>query len=78
MSTADVASAADAVVRNWAEVEGRSFQTLEDDGETYLAHVTYDDQYEREAADDLNRRCRDKGLLRQTIKEMQTDKPKSE
>lgn len=77
MSTADAASAADAVVRNWAEVAGRSFQTMVDDEDTYIAHLTYDDEQDPEPGADLDQRCRDKGLIRQTIPEMQSDKPRA-
>ena len=69
MSPNEAATDAEGVVFNWAAVEGRSFQTLLDQHEIYVAYLTYDPDRQQEAADDLDRRCAEKGLIRVGITE---------
>jgi hypothetical protein len=71
MSRNEPATDAEGVVMKWAAVEGRTFQTLLDQEEIYIAHLTYDEDRQQEAADDLNRLCSDKGIKRSLITEEQ-------
>jgi len=71
MSRNEAATDAAGVVFNWAAAEGRSFQPLLDQHEIYVAHLTYDGDREREAADDLDQRCADKGLTKVGITQKQ-------
>lgn len=73
MSPNEAATDAEGVVLNWAAIDGRSFQTLLDQHEIYVAYLTYDGDREREAADDLDQRCADKGLSKVGITEKQVD-----
>ena len=78
MSSNEAATDAAGVVLNWeAAAPGRSFQTMLDQDEFYIARLSYDDEREQEAADDLDDRCSKKGLKREGITEMQVDKFKA-
>ena len=74
MRTNSASTDADGVVRNWAASAGRSYQTLHDQDELLIAKLSYQEADERVAADDLNRRCAEQGLKRETINESQVDK----
>ena len=67
MSPNEAATDAEGVVFNWSAVEGRSFQTLLDQHEIYVAYLAFDGDRQQEAADDLDRRCVEKGLRRVPI-----------
>ena len=73
MSRNEAATDAEGVVLNWATVEGRSFQTLLDQHEIYVAYLAFDGGRRQEAADDLDRRCVEKGLTRVGITEKQLE-----
>lgn len=78
MSSNRASTDAAGVVLNWAAVEGRSYQTMLDQDDFLIAQLTYDEERAKEAADDLNQRCGDRGLKRETITEMQVDKLRGE
>ena len=65
------------VVSNWSASAGRSYQTLQDQDDLLIAKLSYQEDDERAAADDLNRRCADKGIKRETINESHVDKLRS-
>ena len=65
------------VVINWSASAGRSYQTLQDQDDLLIAKLSYQEDDERAAADDLNRRCADKGIKRETINESHVDKLRS-
>ena len=62
------------VVINWSASAGRSYQTLQDQDDLLIAKLSYQEGDERAAADDLNRRCAERGLKRETINESHVDK----
>ena len=65
------------VVINWSASAGRSYQILQDQDDLVIAKLSYQEDDERAAADDLNRRCADKGIKRETINESHVDKLRS-
>lgn len=77
MRTNSASTDADGVVRNWAASSGRSYQTLHDQDDLLIAKLSYLEADERAAADDLNRRCTELGLKRETINETHVDKLRS-
>lgn len=77
MRTNSASTDADGVVRNWAASAGRSYQTLHDQDDLLVAKLRYQEDDERAAADDLNRRCAEQGLKRETINESHVDKLRS-
>ncbi len=75
----EAASDADGVVRSWEMIEGRAADTILDQHEVFIARLTYDEELEREALEDLADRCVKRGLLRERINEMQlADKLRAE
>lgn len=62
------------VVINWSASVGRSYQILQDQDDLLIAKLSYQEDDERAAADDLNRRCAAKGIKRETINESHVDK----
>ena len=62
------------VVVNWTASAGRSYQILQDQDDLVIAKLSYQKADERAAADDLNRRCTEQGLKRETINESHVDK----
>jgi len=62
------------VVTNWSAWVGRSHQILQDQDDLLIAKLSYQEADERLAADDLNRRCAEQGLKRETINESHVDK----
>lgn len=62
------------VVNNWSASAGRSCQILQDQDDLLIAKLSYQEADKRAAADDLNRRCAEQGLKRETINESHVDK----
>ncbi len=62
------------MVVNWSASAGRSCQTLQDQDDLLIAKLSYQEEGEQAAADDLNRRCTELGLKRETINEHHVDK----
>ncbi|MDZ7863404.1 hypothetical protein [Acidovorax sp.] len=66
------------VVLNWAASPGRTYQTMLDQDDCFVAFLSWDDAGTQEAADDLDARLSKKGLKREGITELQVDKLRAE
>lgn len=78
LSQNSAATDAAGVVLNWAAKPGRSYQTLHDRDDVFIALLTWDDAELQAAADDLNERCSNRGLKREGITELEVDKLRAE